>query len=59
MEEKKKKQDTLTEKQKNLQELHRELLLFRGELNDLEKTLSRLNNESIKLYEDIEDMLSG
>ena len=51
--------EKLKAKQAKLQDLHRELMIFRGELNELEKTFSRMNNESMKLYEEIEDMLDG
>ena len=58
-EEEKKKQKCLHEKQAKLQDLHKEVMLFRGELSELEKTMSRLNNESITLHNEIEDMMDG
>jgi len=56
---KEKAEKLVLEKRKKLQELHQQLITFRGELNELEKTLSRINNESIMLHNDIEDMLDG
>lgn len=47
----------LREKREQIQKLVRELMVLRSDLNDLEKTFSRLRNESIGLYEKLNEML--
>jgi len=54
-----KKEITIADKTKKLQDLHKEVMSFRADLSEMEKTMSRLNNESIMLHNDIEDMLDG
>ncbi len=56
---KNKNDETIKDKRRKLQDLHLELMVFRADLHDLEKTASRMNNESMKLYEELEDMLDG
>jgi len=54
-----KKQEYIHEKQTKLQDLHKEVMIFRSELCEMEKTMSRLNNESITLHNELEDMMDG
>ena len=49
----------LTEKgREQVQDLIRKLVVFREDLHDLEKTFSRLNNESDELSEKLDGMLN-
>lgn len=45
------------EQKEQIENLIRKLMVLRADLNDLEKTFSRLQNESIGLYEKLDNML--
>jgi len=45
------------EDRKRIQDLLRQLIILREDLHELEKTFSRLNNESIELYSKLSNLL--
>ena len=49
----------LIEEREQIQNMLRELLVLQGDMNELEKTFSRIKNESIELYEKLNGMLNG
>jgi len=47
----------LQEEREQIQKILRELMVLREDLNELEKTFSRLGNETVELYKKLDGML--
>ena len=49
----------MSEKREQIEKLSRALVVLRADLHDLEATFSRLQNETVDLYEKLDGMLDA